>query len=233
MGFNQVKVFKSWSFSRWKDYDTCPAFAKYKHIDKLPAPKHPAAERGIQIAKDTEDWFNGDRRNMPKELKPLEKEYRVIKADKSTIAECGWAFTKEWEPCEMTDWNRCWLRVKIDLFRKSKDETVLKIDDNKTGKYTEYNVPSYELQLDLYAAAGVVMFPRTKTIETRLLFSDLGIIHPQNGPAVYTAKQALASKREWEKRVKPMFADTRFAPRPSNFCRGCPYSKAKGGPCKF
>jgi hypothetical protein len=92
--------------------------------------------------------------------------------------------------------------VKIDLFRKSKDETVLKIDDNKTGKYTEYNVPSYELQLDLYAAAGVVMFPRTKTIETRLLFSDLGIIHPQNGPAVYTAKQALASKREWEKRVK-------------------------------
>jgi hypothetical protein len=233
MGFNTVKTFKAWSFTRFSDYERCPAFAKYKHLDKLPSPKHPAADRGIRVAQQTEDWMNGDRRTMPKELKPLESEYRLIKRDPSTVAEASWGFTKDWEPCETTDWNRCWLRVKIDLCRQSKDGKLVKIDDNKTGKFSEYNVAQYMLQLDLYAAAGVTMIPTLEVVETRLLFSDLGIIHPKEGPAVYTAKQAMKSRKEWDKRVRPMLNDTRFAPRPSRACSWCPYSKSKGGPCKF
>lgn len=108
MGIQTVKQFKAWSFTRWSDYETCPAMAKYKHLDKLPAPQHPAAARGADIAQRTEDWLNGDLKTMPMELKPLAAEYRTIKRDKTTKAEAFWGFTKDWEPCATDDWNRCW-----------------------------------------------------------------------------------------------------------------------------
>jgi hypothetical protein len=43
-----------------------------------------------------------------------------------------------------------------------------------------------------------------------------------------------ALKKKWEGRIKALFADDTFAPRPSDFaCRFCDYSKEKGGPCEF
>jgi hypothetical protein len=225
MGFNAVKTFTSVSYTRLSDYEQCPLFANYKHLVKLPTPKNDAMQRGADIADATDEWFKGTRRTMPKELAPLKSEYQLIKKDKSTVAEANWGFTRTWEPCSPTDWNRCWLRVKIDIQRITPDGKILKIDDSKTGKYSEYKVAGYEDQLRLYTTTGVIMFPKVQEIQTRLLFSDLGLIHPNTGPRTYTAKEAVAMRKDWERRFKPMMADTKFAPRPGPYCRWCPFSK--------
>jgi len=59
------KKFTSWSNSRWNDYAKCPAYAHYKHIQKLPEPKSPAMDRGIQVAKMEEDFFTGKLKTLP------------------------------------------------------------------------------------------------------------------------------------------------------------------------
>jgi len=239
--------FDSWSFTRYSDYDRCPAFAKYKHLMKLDqGPKNPAMQRGADVADHTDAWFKGKRRAMPAELKPLAPLYRALKKDKTVQAEANWGFTREWEPCAPTDWNRCWLRVKVDILTTANGAKVLNLYDSKTGKFSDYAVAGYEMQLNLYAAAGTVVFPTAQTINTQLLFSDLGRVHPQQGPKVYTRNEAQAEIKAWEKRVKPMFNDKRFAPKPGNHCRWCPFSKnysyvdattgkrvARPGPCKF
>lgn len=228
------KQFNAWSFTRWKDYDRCPAFAKYKHLDKLDqGPKHPAMQRGADIADETDQWFKGTRRVMPKELKPLEPIYKALKKDKTVQTESSWGFTRDWEPCGVTDWNRCWLRVKVDILTTADGARVLNLYDSKTGKFSEAAAFDYGMQLNLYAAAGTVMYPTAELINTQLLFSDLGIVHPKEGPKPYTRQQAQGEIKAWEKRVKPMFNDRRFAPTPGDYCRWCPYSKAKGGPCKY
>lgn len=245
--------FDSWSFTRFSDYDRCPAFAKYKHLEKRDqGPKNPAMQRGADVADNTDAWFKGTRKTMPTELKPLAATYRALKKDKTVQAEANWGFTKSWEPCSTTDWNRCWLRVKVDILtltgldKQGLNASELNLYDSKTGKFSEYAVAGYEMQLNLYAAAGTVVFPTAQKINTQLLFSDLGVKHPADKPKVYTRAEAQAEIKQWEKRVKPMFSDKRFAPKPGNHCRWCPFSKnysyvdaatgqrvSRPGPCKF
>lgn len=247
-GFGAVKQFKSWSYTRLSDYERCPAFANYKHLLKLPEPKGAAMQRGADIAQATEDWFKGTRRTMPTELKPLGDVYKILKKDKTVQAEANWGFTKDWEPCSSTDWNRCWLRMKIDILtvegadKQNLNAKTLNLYDSKTGKYNAYAVAGYEDQLNLYATGGVVMFPTVQDINVRLLFSDLGIMHPRAEPKVYTNKEAQAQRKVWERRVKPMFNDTRFTPKPGPYCSWCPFSKNYKdretgvpipGPCKY
>lgn len=228
-----MKQFKSWSFTRYADYTRCPAFANYKHLQKLDqGPKHPAMQRGADIADATEKWFKRERRTMPKELKPLEATYKALRKDPTVQAEAAWGFTRDWEPCGVTDWNRCWLRCKVDILTESDGSKILNLYDSKTGKYSDYKVADYQLQLSLYATAGTVMFPLAERITTQLLFSDLGVEYPT--PArVFTKAEAQKELKTWEKRVKPMFRDTKFLPRPNYGCRWCPFSKANGGPCKY
>ena len=228
-----TRTVKSWSFTRYSDYNRCPAFFKYKYLDKLPTPKHPAMQRGADIADATEKWFKRERRTIPPELKPLESTYKALRKDPTVQAEAAWGFTRDWEPCGVKDWDRCFLRCKIDILTTSRDSTILNLYDSKTGKFSEHKVAEYQQQLKLYASAGTVMFPQAKKITTQLLFSDLGIKYPQEEPRVFTRAEAEAEIKEWEKKIKPMFADTQYAPRPNYSCRWCPFSRSKGGPCKY
>lgn len=239
--------FTSWSFTRYSDYDRCPAFAKYKHLLKMDqGPKNPAMQRGADIAEESDKWFKGQRRTMPKELTPLASTYRALKKDKTVQAEANWGFTRQWEPCRPTDWDRCWLRAKVDILTHDKRISILNLYDSKTGKFSEYAVAGYELQLNLYAAVGTIMFPTAQTINTQLLFSDLGVKHPADAPKAYTRAEAQKEIKEWEKRTRAMFNDKKFLPKPGAHCRWCPFSKnysyvdaatgqrvARPGPCKY
>ena len=65
-GFNtKPRQFTSWSNSRYNDYAQCPAKAHYKHIQKLPEPKSPYMDRGIEIAKIEEAFFKGELKTLP------------------------------------------------------------------------------------------------------------------------------------------------------------------------
>lgn len=247
-----VKVFTAWSFSRWNDWYQCPARARYKHLDKIITEEmakkaadmragvieEGPMERGAGIAKKAENYLTKKTSKLPIELMSLASTYRDIRKIEGLGVELGVGFTREWKPCSPTDWDRCWLRVKMDIswvettkIGKAYND-VLHIRDNKTGRLRDDKAEEYMLQLDLYGTAGLALMPTVSSATAQLLYSDIGQIYPET-PTVFPREKLESMQREWERRVRPMFADRRFAPRPGYYCRWCDFSKAKGGPCKY
>ncbi len=120
----------------------------------------------------------------------------------------------------------------MQWIEEGKNFDTLHIRDNKTGKFREEKAEEYMQQLELYGVAGLTMLPTVNKVTTQLLYSDLGIIHP-DAPAIFTPDQLLGLQKTWVKRVKPMMNDTRFSPKPSRVCSYCDFSKKKGGPCRY
>lgn len=233
MGIKTVmKGFTSWSNSRRGDYEQCPAKAHYKHIQKLPEPKSAPMQRGIEIAQLEEDYFKGKLRTVPKEIhKLIAPLFRFAKKQKDMFAEENWGFDKNWKPVDYFDWKNCWLRIKVDVGWGFLGD-VIHLRDNKTGKFSEYAVEGYMDQLELYAAGGAARYPHVKEFHLQLWFTDLGIVYPEE-PLVVTRAEALAMQKKNNKRIIPMFNDTRFDPKPNNKCQWCHYRKSNGGPCKY
>ena len=238
------KQFTSWSFTRYSDWLRCPAYAKYKHLEKVQTLEMAARDarvaageetsamlRGAEIAKKAEVYLKNKRKPLPIELMPVAAEYKALRARATILVEDNWGFTKDWKPCSPTDWNNCWLRVKIDACYTT-GEKELHIKDNKTGKYDDRKVEEYKLQLELYGVGGLAKMPTVQIATAQLIYSDLGILHPEK-PMTFTRAQFEPLKKKWVQRVKPLFADKKFAPRPGYYCRWCDFAKVKGGPCKF
>lgn len=222
MPIKTVRKITSWSYSRFSQYNKCPASAKYKFIDKLPEPSNEAMTRGNEIHKLAENYTKGLIKTLPPELIKFKEEFKELKASKAIVEET-WAFTKEWMQTTWNDWNNCWLRVKSDA--ACVDGTDLYAIDHKTGKPRD----GYEDQLHLTATAGMLKFPHVKKVVTQLWYLDAGEMVEKT----YDAKDVAKMQKDWDKRTTPMLNDTRFAPNPGNHCRWCHFSKSKGGPCKF
>lgn len=220
--------FNAWSFSRWQDYERCPAFAKYKHLDRLPTEGGPAAARGTAIHQGAEAFVRKPAAKLLPELKLFKaKLLQLRKLRKAVQVEAMWGFDRNWQPCRWDDWGNCWLRVKMDA-SYLRPPTVLNMVDWKSGRPKP--LLDHE-QLKLYGVAGLRTYPHA--VEAR------GVLHyTDHGPR---ADAQLVVKRSeerhlikfWEGRVKPMFNDRRFAPRPGPYCSWCDFAKSKGGPCKY
>lgn len=222
------KQFKTWSFSRWKDYEQCPAFANYKHLQKLPqGPDGPAAARGTAVHKGAEDYLLKRTKTLPSELSSLRKDYvALLKVGKALQVEQMWGFTRQWEPCAWNDWNRVWLLAKMDVHYLDVKTHTLHVDDHKTGRIKP---EEHEQQLELYNTVGLQQFDLAKSAHARLLYVDHGKVGELKTPRKDLPKLI----KLWERRVQPMFADKRFAPRPGGYCSWCPFGKGKGGPCPY
>lgn len=247
-----TSFFESWSFSRYNDWVKCPAFAKYRHLEKIqtkamvqraadmaagkiePGP----LERGDDIDKKSTAFFKGPKTaKVPIELMPVAALYRQIKARGNLTVNDSWGFDRKWMACSPTDFQNCWLRVKVDFGwiiegTKKKPGDVLEIRDQKTGKFNDRKAEEYKMQLELYGTAGLARMPTVTEVTAQLIYSDLGVLHPAE-PMRFNMEQLGALQKLWNGRVKPMFAERRFAPRPGHYCSYCEFSKSKGGPCKY
>ena len=246
---------KSWSFSRYSKYRECPLAFKLSALDKIPEPKNAAMERGNLIHTTAEKYIKAEIPvKVPAELsafadlfKELRKQYKSRVA--GITVEDDWALTKSWERTVWNDWNGCWVRIKLDCSGNENPDD-LDITDWKTGKFREEKNEEYVEQLELYALAGLLLHPHVKSVRPRLVYLDVPTVYPTPGlkrtphsepekELVYTRDDIPKLKKLWEKRVKPMFTDKRFAPKPNSNCVWCFYGQAgiakKGGPglCKF
>ena len=213
----------AWSYSRWRDYEQCPLKAKYKHVDRLKEPANEAMERGTAIHLLAEHYAGGKLKRLPKELEKFKKEFAALKKMKPKLEE-QWAFNSKWE---RVDWfsKEAWLRVKMDaayMLNKFTAELI----DHKTGKFKE---GEYEEQLELYALAAFIIFPEAKQVVCRLWFLDSG----DEVLRAFDRADWPNLEKTWQKRIKPMMMDKKFAPKPGNYCRWCAFSQSKGGKCKF
>lgn len=228
---------KAWSYSRYADYQQCPARFKYKHIDRLPDPGSAAMQRGSDVHKEGELYLKaGKRSKPPASYKYFAEEMKEL-VSLSPMVEQQWGFTREWKP---TSWfgNDTWLRIICDVTVLYDDDTADLIDF-KTGRKYGTN----EDQVELFAMGGFMMWPEVNHVTARLWYLDVpdgpndGDINPESTANTtireYTRDQFNKSRAAWEKRIKPMFNDTKFPPKANEKCRWCAYSKSKGGPCKF
>jgi hypothetical protein len=223
--------FTAWSFSRWDQHALCPYQAGLRHLNKRPeGPKSPALIRGDEIHRAAAAYAQGLTTKLHPELAKVRKTLDEAKrrlAKGSAEVERRVALSKSWAVLPDFFHPATWFRSIVDL-KELISPTVLRITDWKTGKLPE-NLEKAFYQLELYALVGFVESPRATTVESRLVFTDHN--HPE--VKLYRREDLERLKRTWVKRVKPMFADTRFEPTPGAHCRWCPYSAAKGGPCPY
>lgn len=236
-----AKPLVSWSFSRWMDYCKCPYAFKKKHIDKVKEPENEAMQRGSAVHTAAEHFIKGRARTLAPELKGFAEEFKGLKkmykqAGSGLIVEDQWALDRQWQPSGWSDWNRTWLRVKLDCGMRSDDDgfLVFKPIDWKTGKMSDYKIEEYKLQLDLYATVSFKMLPDIEEVRPLLVFVDHNTVYPvEEEPIVFYKKDEKMLTNKWEGRVKKMFADKTYKPTPGKHCDWCMHSKSKGGDCKY
>jgi len=226
-----VQQFKAWSYSRWRDFSSCPAYANWKHLNKprdkagnvITEPEGPPLVRGSRIHAEAEAYALGRSKMLSEDLQSFKGEFKdLLKAKTKGLSE-KWGFTSAWAP---TEWmaSDIWLRQITDAWvRVSKK--VLRVIDFKTGKIRG----GYDEQTRLYAVGAFVMFHDIETVKTELWFSDQGEIIEN----AHSRDDFEKMKRNFEHAVAPMFTDTLFSPTPGPACRFCFFAKNKSGICQF
>lgn len=220
-----VRTFTAWSWSRYSDHKRCPAFAKYRHLDKLPEPKAPALERGGIIDGYAQAFLEGRTRKLAAELASFRAGFTALKAA-GADAQLKLAVDRSWQLVDFKDWNRAWGRMVLDAsFYEPKPRRVHVIDF-KTGRI----YPENEEQLELYSLPMFVKYPDAKDVKVRLWYTDHG---EEKGVRVYPRSAFARLKKGWERRLVPMLTDKKFPPRPGDHCNRCHYRKSNGGPCQY
>lgn len=217
-----IKYDQPWGFSKLDVYRACPQKFEYQFIKKLPQPDSAAMRRGSKMHESIEAYLNGWATTLMPEVESWKEALDALKKEKFA-GEQALGFDKDWK--KLLDWfaKTTWLRVKMDAYyRKGNTMTVI---DFKSGKY---RVPSTD-QIELYAIAGLSIFPDIETVAAEFWFLDTGDVFNRR----YTAEELLKLRKKYETAVQPMYNDEKWEPTPSLECRWCPYSKTKGGKCIY
>lgn len=220
----------AWSYSRYSLYEQCPLKFRLKHIDKLPDPSGPAAERGNMVHSAAQKYLQSKRTpsDIPEALAKLSVELGQLRVARAT-AEQDWGFKSNWEWTGRPNWfgSEVWVRMRSDATALYEDNTGLMVDW-KTGK--KYD--THQVQGELSGLLMLMRYPELTEVDVRFWYSDAPAADNEMQLDV-TRADVPAMQRDWERKVRPMFNDHKFPPKPNRFCGWCNYSAAKGGPCKF
>ncbi len=226
----------TWSYSRLKDFETCPAkrgFALAGHKE----PPHPASDRGIEIHSKAEKYLR-DGGRLPKELNLFKDGFKKLRKLEA-VPEAQWGFDRRWRL--LPDWfdERVWFRAKLDEYHLTpvdgNRKFVIDVIDFKTGR-----VRPYDEQLSVYALASMASMTPPKSqgevsiigARVQLWFLDHGVVEPVK-PKLVKISSLQALKNEFEVRARRMERETAFRPKPGASCKYCGFSQRKGGPCKY
>ena len=216
----------AWSFSAWDMWQTCPLKYKLTKIDKLKVETSPAMLRGRQVHDAIAKYLTGDAPCPTIASKRTQQTIEEIRTFDNKIVEQQWGFDRQWKP---TGWftkgpKATWLRAVTDagvLY----DDMSAEVVDWKTGK----NRGGYDDQLELFAVATMQHMPVIDHVTTRLSFVD----HEETVFGEYPRAEVPALIEKWEGKVRPMFEDTEFLPRPNGMCKLCDFARSNGGPCRY
>jgi hypothetical protein len=217
-----VRFKDPWGFTKLDVFRTCKAKFKYQFLDKLPQGSSPAMERGAAIHEDIEAYLNGWSPVLCKEAESWKEPLDALRKHQHK-GEQALGIDKDW--VLLPDWfdKRTWLRVKMDAHYR--DGPMMSVIDFKSGKFRE---PSTD-QVELYAVAGLSIHPDIETVKAEFWFIDTGDVYSRD----YTRAELYGLRKKYERESAPMYSEEAWAPFPSRECRWCPYSRTKGGPCKF
>jgi len=171
-------------------------------------------------------------RELPPELRTFAEEFQAMKKLKAR-AEEQWCFDRNWEP---TGWfgRDAWLRIKVDCHwleaRKGGNglrETTIHVRDHKTGRERP---DEHADQRSLYGLGALLRYPDAARAVAEHWYLEAGKV---GGPDEFPRSGLEGLKKKWLGKIEAMMNDTSFLPTPSDACRWCAFSKAKGGPCRY
>lgn len=225
-----TKPLTSWSYSRWDQHNTCPLRFKLAVLDGNKEPENDGMRRGKHIHDVAAQFLTApewDGVSVPAEFGKAAPLAKQIKAEFSNIVvEQQWGFNRQWSP---TGWfakagdphGETWLRGIVDVGVLYADDTV-EVIDWKSGKPRG----THDDQMELFAVTVLAKFPFVQSVDTRLAYTDFK--HEDfGGPYPRADLDKLIAK--WEAKVRPMFEDTVYLPRPNEGCKFCPFRRSATG----
>ena len=215
----------SWSLSSLGTYEQCPAKYKYRYIDGIDTKvSSPAMDRGIQLHGAIEAFLTGKATELPNEIN-FYTQYLTQLREKDIYPEWKIALTREWSPTTWDSDDR-WYKGILDLKALNGGEkTEATVIDWKTGKIYD----EHDDQKSIYSLAVFAEEPTVLRVRAIHVYLDLG----KNREKVYNREQMHELRTSWDSRVLKLEKEEQWIPNPSFKCRYCPYSRAKGGPCRF
>jgi len=217
-----LKYTGPWSYSKLRDFETCRAQFNRRHMLKLPEPPSAALEWGSEVHEGIEAWMQGWLRTMPDYMKKLESHFIKLK-DMAPTLESMWGHDKKWAPLANGFDKSAWVRAKTDAFLLH--EGIAYVLDWKTGKKNDVN----QDQLKFYGVLALIRHPGARSAKLELWYVEHGTILDGEVKREDLAKL----KKEFERRSKRLYAESRWEEEPGLHCKWCPFRKSAGGPCKY
>lgn len=225
------KKAKSSSFSRASDFEKCPLFFKYRHLDKIPDPRpvnrsieHPL-DRGTRIHSLAENFVQNPKLKLAIELEPFRERFDKLRKlfDMKMVAlEESVAFDITWNRVEATDFENAIYRMVADVVIRPTPETII-IIDHKTGRKQGNEVKHHDQCME-YATSYALVEPEVKNFTLQVWYLD----QPQEvgNPTIkeFSREQVLKNFDRMRKRHMNVITTELFPAHPSQFaCRFCPY----------
>ena len=200
----------AWSYSRLKNFETCPErYNRYQVRKDVFEPETEELRRGNEL----HAHFDKRLRGVPLPLGFRQYEdllARILAAAGQTVSEQKLAFTRDLRPCGYFD-KACWYRGVVDACKVC--TRSVSVFDWKTGK------PNEDLtQMQLMAATLFIHMPEIERVKTGLVFVNHNEIIP--GEFVREDQQEI-----WDDilpRVAALEAATtnnQFPPKPGGLCK--------------
>lgn len=248
MPIRRKRKFTSWSYSRLTEWEACPFRAAKKHLEKVKEPEGPALARGKLIEAEVYDFVFKKGKTVPKSGALFKEELtKLQKIARAVLNNRDLAFDRDWKPCAWDDWDRAWVRIRMDLLWAASLEDPFKlptkatkgvgiyVSDLKSGRIYEDKLD----QLDLYKATALLLEPgflsnlELDVALSQMWYLDQGETRPAGSWDSLTRAELPKALKKWEKRVTPMLLDEAFVPKPGFHCKYCHLAKTKGGSCPY
>lgn len=220
-----IKYEGAHTWSRLSDFD-CALKFRLKHIEKRKEPENKAFIKGGRVHDGLDQFLKGRSKLIPEEAAPLKKQVQALAKDKSLTGEEAWGFDRGWAPLPMTGYfsDADYIRAKVDAMTERADEC--KVIDFKTGQVRSAS----PLQVRFYGMLALLRKPKLNTARLELWFVERGQILPFDP---VTRKELLSIRTDFQRRFKAIEEERAWKPMPGDACTFCPFTRHKGGPCKY
>jgi CRISPR/Cas system-associated exonuclease Cas4 (RecB family) len=224
---------RRWSYSAWESYQRCPAYYKYRHIDRLPEPPNQYAARGTELHQSAEDFVSGKSNAVDGAFTYHYKHLEYLKHEVDAKTEYKIALDNQWK---LVEWGSkdAWTRMVLDAYyveETPKGKIDVGIVDYKSGKVREKHIA----QMQLYAIGAMSV---ARHYDAHWDLNEVGVhllyIDQQHTTSyAYTLADENTLQQNWENSVEALQHDEKFLPMPGQHCSWCHFSKRNKGPCKF
>ena len=207
----------SWSYSALDAYENCPRKYWASYVARLPETKMKtgAEQSGINEHKAFEDYLTRGVQ-LPMQLsnwKPVAD--KLLLAPGQRYVEHEMALDGNMQPCEWRDWDRAWLRAKLDVLVVNGSRAAYV--DWKQGKFRPSNQ-----QIKLSGLMVFMHYPAVETFNGLLAFVYQNRTHPYS----ITRADAPALWNEFlpiVRRMQTAWSTGDFPATPNPLCGWCPY----------